>query len=139
MKKLLLAGLVLAIAGGGIAYYMWNKPHQNIAKTKPAHTLAAASLVEAYQADEAAANDRFLGQVIEVSGEITKVSVNADGSSQIMLKSNDLIASVTGNLQESETAQVEKLKAGDQVTIKGECTGMLMDVVLERCVISNKE
>lgn len=139
MKKILLAGLVLAVAGIGIGYYMWNKPHQNIAKTKPAHTLAATSLVDAYQADEAAANDKFLGQVIEVSGEVTKVSMNADGTSQVMLKSNDLLASVTGNLQESEASYVESLKAGDQVTIKGECTGMLMDVILERCVISNKE
>ena len=35
-----------------------------------------------------------------------------------------------------DTSGTENIKAGDSVTIKGVCTGVLMDVVLVRCVLA---
>jgi hypothetical protein len=37
--------------------------------------------------------------------------------------------------EEYKTFLSRKLKKGDTVTIKGICTGRIMDIVLDRCVI----
>ncbi|MDX1408520.1 MAG: hypothetical protein R3330_10315 [Saprospiraceae bacterium] len=135
MKSVIRIVLVLAAIGVGVGIYMWNKPHRNIAKTKPAQTVTASNLVKSYQDDEEAANARFLGQVVQVSGIVRQIQPGDDGTTQILLSSDDLMTSVSCNLQEDQTAGAEGLRSGDQVTINGECTGILMDVVLERCVI----
>lgn len=139
MKKLLLAGLLLLVAGVGIGYYMWNKPHQDMTKAKPIHEVAADALVGEFQADETASNTKYLGKVIQVNGVVREASMNEDGSAQILLESSDLLASVSCNLSAEHADQIAGLKAGDTVDIKGECTGVLMDVVMERCVIVTKD
>ena len=34
MKKVILAVLALALVGAGVGYYLWNKPHQDMAAAK---------------------------------------------------------------------------------------------------------
>ena len=133
MKKFLFAGLFLAVAGVCIGYYMWNKPHQNISKAKPAFEVTSDVIVQEFQDDEIAANTNYLGKIIQVSGQIRQLTSNEDGTAQILLTSQDLLSSVSCNLQEGE--DLTQLNVGDQVTIKGKCTGSLMDVILQRCVI----
>ncbi|MDX1477174.1 MAG: hypothetical protein R3301_05680 [Saprospiraceae bacterium] len=133
MKRLIRIALVLAAIGVGVGVYMWNKPHRNIAKAKPARTTTAAALVQTYQDDERAANAQYLGEIIQVSGTVRAVETSDDGTSQILLASDDLMASVSCNLQADQ--DVSGINPGDEVTVKGECTGILMDVVVERCVL----
>jgi hypothetical protein len=56
MKKLVLFGIVALVVGLGVAYYLWNKPHRDIASEDAAFALTADELFDAFEADETAAN-----------------------------------------------------------------------------------
>ena len=39
-------------------------------------------------------------------------------------------------LDEGQEAKIEGKAVGDQLTLKGQCTGKLMEVVLNKCVVA---
>ena len=124
---LLLPAVLLAVAIY-VWFFVWNKPALNIEKAK-AITIEASALFDEYSANEKAANAKYIDKVLEVSGEVTNVSKNAEGLTVIMLKTNDLMFGVNCTMEEKEV----ECKAGDTLTLKGICTGYLTDVVLIRC------
>jgi hypothetical protein len=136
MKKMILIGIsVLLILAAGYAYYLYQKPHQGIGDEKPAYVLSAASLVSEYDSDEKAANDKYLGKIVEVKGVISEKLKDEKGKYNITLMAADL-AGVGCEFDPSHQKHLQSLKEGQEVSIKGICTGVLMDVVLVDCVLS---
>lgn len=142
MKKALIIIGILAVAGGAFGYFcVYNKPHRNIAKTTPAYTLTATELTNAFSNDEAAANEKYLGKVLQVSGRIDQVVPGGEESIQIVLGTENPLATVSCNI-DAHREEILKMdpQAGRSLTVKGECTGSLMgQVVLERCVVLSIE
>jgi SAM-dependent MidA family methyltransferase len=136
MKKLLFILLFLAVAGGAIGYYLWNKPHASVTNQKADFVLTAPELLEDFQKDENAANARYLGKIVQVSGTILELVPGTGLQMQVVLETGDMMSRISCVLKEDHKAFLErKLEKGDPVTIKGFCTGIAMDVVLDRCVI----
>jgi hypothetical protein len=73
MKRFLLLALVLAVAGGGIGFYLWNKPPEGVAKKKPEFSMTPAELLAEYEASEESANARYLGKVLQLNGVIQEI------------------------------------------------------------------
>lgn len=136
MKRTLLFLVPLIVVAVLVAYFMYNKPHQNIQKASVDETISASALLDAYEKDETAANEQFLDKVIAVEGIVRDKSTNDDGQVQINLETGDPLASVTCTMDHlSEHEGLEAIQKGDKVTLKGICTGMLMDVIIDRCVL----
>jgi hypothetical protein len=136
MRRALIILLLLAIAGGGIAYYLWNKAPESAANKKADYTVTPGELLQAFQADEEAANAKYLGKVLEVKGTIAEIIPGEDLEMQVILDTGDIMSRVSCVMEEDyQTFLTRKLKAGDTVTLKGFCTGMAMDIVLDRCVV----
>lgn len=131
MKKVLIVLLVLALAGGGIAYYMWNKPHETVEDRK-ALAVDAPALAAAFAANEQQANKDYVSQVLDVTGEVSEVSTNQDGKTVIMLKSDDPLSGVQCTMRADNNIQV---KAGEKITVKGFCNAYTVVVVLSDCII----
>jgi hypothetical protein len=145
---ILLFFLVLSAWG----YYLYNKPHRSAAGATAAFIIDADSLFTQYQADENASNKKYLNKVIVVSG--TLAEIQQAGSSEIWILSAQPGTSSGGSVGTSpgggmpgspgggincqlfspEKAPSPRPKLGDRVTIKGRCTGFLMDVNLADCV-----
>jgi hypothetical protein len=133
-KKILIATLVAFLAAGLFAYYLYNKPHQSIADEKPAFNMEASALVAEYDQDEEKANAKYLGKIIEVRGVIAEKSIDKKGKYNITLQGADL-SGVGCEFESNAKNKVSKLSEGQEVKIKGICTGVLMDVVLVDCVL----
>lgn len=136
-KKLKIAVGILAaglLIGSGVAYFMWNKPQRDVADEKGIQ-LSAATLVKEYQADEKAANVKYLDKAIEVTGSITEVKTNQEGKTTVMLASEDAFTGVFCTLKEAATG----LAPGKYITLKGICSGMLSDVRIRDAIIMNKQ
>jgi hypothetical protein len=118
------------------AYHLYDKPHQSAADETVSLSIPADSLYRQYQADEHAADQKYMGKVIEVTGRISEIQHN--GASEIWILSTQQ----GGGGINCELFPGAKTgtppKAGDLVTVKGRCTGFLMDVNLADCVLSNK-
>ncbi len=126
-------GVVIALAAG---FYLFNKPHADIASQSPAATLSASDLFNEFSSDETVANQKYSGKVVEVNGEIHSIEEGSNGDMNILLMGASDMFGVSCNISKEEISQ--DLVIGQQVSIKGECSGMLSDVVLIRCVIVKK-
>ena len=135
-KKLIIAVLIIGIVGAFVAYKMYNKPHVNIAKTKSDLSLTANKILADFSSDENNANSIYLDKIVEVTGTISKIKVEKK-KGIIALKTNDDFGSVLAHLSTNATLKINDFKEGEVITIKGICTGYLMDVIVVKCEIIN--
>src|SRR5450755_4111229 len=119
------------MAGWGI--YKVFKPHTNVEGEQAVATLSAPNLYNEFQQAENMANKKWVGKIIEVSGSISSVSESGN------YVSINLQASANGGVNcsilKKDLNPDDKFNKGDSITIKGKCTGFLMDVNLVDCVV----
>lgn len=132
IKKLLIGFILLAIVGVAYGYYMYNKPVESLGNKDADVTITADQLIKDYEADENTANKKYLGKVVIVTGKITDI-IDEEGKKKINLETSNPIAAVICEMEANSKA--ENLKAGDNVKIKGMCSGYLSDVILVQSII----
>ncbi len=133
--------LLLAVGGVSAGYYLWNKPHRSVADAKSVE-VAAAVLHTAYLSDSATANKTYTDKVVEVSGQVSKVSVNQQKQVIVLLQTAQEGAFVNCTMEGADPGA----KEGAAIRLKGICSGynggdadlgLPGDVVLVRCYLSN--
>lgn len=132
MKKAILALLVIGVVGLAVGYYQWNKPKENMATSRAEVVLEAARLLTEYSTAEDAANARYLGKTIAVSGPV-KETVTEAGTVKVMLGTGQefgVYCTLDSLAQHPRTA----FPLGETITLKGKCDGYNLDVQLSRCV-----
>ncbi|MEZ5038925.1 MAG: hypothetical protein R2828_03510 [Saprospiraceae bacterium] len=134
MKKYLKYIVGLALIGIGLSTYMYYKPHKNINAAKIDINLSAEAVFTAFESDEATANEQYLDKIVAVSGTVKEVNKNDEGITTVTLDAGQDMFGVVCQLDQLTKHPRENFPVGEQVTFKGICTGMLMDVVLVRCV-----
>ncbi len=132
--KIVIALIVLFIAGAGIAYYMYNKPVASLERKKADVNVTADQILADYEADEKTANDKYLGKVVEVKGKVATIT-SEDGKHKVQLETSNPIALVICEMEDGK--DVTALKAGEDATIKGLCSGYLSDVILVQSTVVN--
>ncbi|MDZ4822640.1 MAG: hypothetical protein SH856_04210 [Flavobacteriales bacterium] len=129
MKKIIWILLALAIVGGAIGYYLWNKPHREAAGEKAVATLTADELLSQYEADETASNTKYIDKVVEVSGKVSVAETDAAGNAVVQLETSSPMGVVHCTYSPGEKSSA----AGTEITLKGICSGFLSDVQLTKC------
>lgn len=127
MKKLIWILVILMIGAVAAYFYVFHKPHRDVAGEEAAYVITDDELVQQYLDDEKAANSLYLDQVVAVKGEITEV----DGT-HIKL-SNGVYANL---LNDVETAS---LQTGEMVVLKGRVVGfdaLFEEVRLDQCKLA---
>lgn len=138
IKIFLIIALVGLVTGLSTVYYVFNKPHRDIAGETPSYTMQANSLFNDYNNNEEISNQKYANSVIQVSGTIAELSIT---DNQVSLVLNDEMEGVNCALDSStielNQLAINNLKVGDDITIKGKCDGfdMIMGVVLTQCFI----
>ncbi len=128
---LILIGMLIAYIG----YKLYTKPHQDIEQLKPDLTATADQILADYQ-DEQQGNTKYLGKIVEVSGTILELNTGQNNTHQIVLDTGDMMARVSCELDYLvDHPKLANYKIGDQIRLKGLGAGMVMDIVLDRCVI----
>ena len=135
MKKIALTALVILIVLAGVGYWMWNKPHEDIAGAKAELSIQSDQLLKEFETNEQAANTKFVGKLIQVSGKIFQIDNTADGSVNILLESENPMSTVLCQLDPLQKQDHAGLAVGQAITLKGKCSGFTTDVVLDRCHI----
>jgi len=132
LKKIILVLLSLAAIGGGVGYYMWNKPLESMASQKADLGIPATTLYTEYNADENAANTKYLGKIVSVSGKV-KSSRTVESAVKVEIEAGDgvVLCELDVNTKHPRT----EFTAGEAITLKGECAGLDIDgtVMLSRC------
>lgn len=139
MKKIWITLLVvvamvaLSLLGGYL--YVRYMPEKSISKQAPDFSMTATELAGEFDADPAASNNKFIDRVIEVTGVVSEISTDQNNAIVFILREKETPTGVLCTLNEKFTPKAERYKVGDTVVLKGICTGMLFEVVLNRCII----
>lgn len=134
-KTFFFAGLLLClIVGGGWGYYWYQKPRTALTNIKADYTISATALYDAFQQNEQQANQKYLDKVIAVTGTVDKVQVS-DSTMNIQLLSGNEMGGINCSLSIRANKKNAIPAKGQQIQVKGKCTGFLMDVNLVDAVI----
>lgn len=122
MKVLLTVAAIGLIAGLLMVYWIFNKPHRDVAKEKGI-ALSAQQVYDAFRTNEASANSQYLDKAIELTGTVADVSTNQEGQKVVNFSTNDPLVMINCTFK----TDPGNLKAGDTITFKGICTGYIPD------------
>lgn len=136
LKKLLLAGILLLVIGGGIAWYIFTDKFEDTAGAKAAYTVNALDLINEFKKNDSASNKKYAEQIITVNGRITSVEA-ADTTLNLKI-TNPEGSYIIFAFQQKDLAAVKKVKEGDSVSIKGSCSGGSYSEILETEYITFK-
>lgn len=131
---MLFVGLTLAAVAGGYALLEYSRGVKGADDLKVAATVNAEQLLGEFNADEATAMAKYVGtteQAVQVTGTIRSMGPTGDGKVTVVLETGDVLAGIACEFAEADVPV--DWRAGAAVTVKGICTGLLMDVVLVRC------
>lgn len=133
IKASVLVLILIIIISAATGLYLFYKKHPDITKTKPDFKITATELQKEFDTDEHAASQKFSNKVLEVTGIISSINASAGNNINITLKTGNDMSSVICTLPSNP--EISALKPGDSATIRGECSGFLMDVLLNNCAI----
>lgn len=136
-KKWLWRGLiVLLLAGGGTAWYLFTATYGDTAAEKSAYTLSAHALITEFLANDSAANKKYAEQIITVTGRVSAIDP-ADTTINIKME-HPGGSYISFAFQQQDMAAVKTLKNGDSVSIKGSCNGGNYSSILDAEYITFK-
>lgn len=142
MKGKLFKILIIICVGLAVvlmfALKQYNEPLRDIRNSKPLVILSADQLIDDFQKDEQEATIKYSEKILQIDGNFFGVST-LDGNTVITLKNNESNSSVICHMLSEENLKALKLKKGQDISIKGNCTGFLLDVMMVRCVLIESE
>jgi hypothetical protein len=143
-KTVLFSILGILLIASVIGYKMYNKKHFSVENATPVAEISATALHKTFSSDTTLANTKFIGdevnqKVIQVTGEVSEIKKDQQGSTIILLKTGTDGAYINCTLE----LKPDSMAIGKNTTIKGMCTGYNYDaemgipgdVILTRCFI----
>jgi hypothetical protein len=125
---------LLFFIGATLVIQKWNGGESAaVAVRDPA--LDATDLYQEYETDQLAADRKYKGKVVLISGAVKYVDRDVVGTLFLTLRGNDLLGSVQCYFGDDYAAKLAHLRPGDIVEIQGRCTGLVINVLLKECSI----
>ena len=137
MLKKIVRVLIAIIAIAMIAYIVVLKwPKATVGSKAVEVEVSAQKVYNDYTKNENAAQTKYFGKVILVSGIIDEKYSDEDGAPVVILRegNNDPAAVVT--LESNQASKLKEYGEGDAIKIKAQCSGMLIEVTFSKGVIS---
>ena len=103
-----------------------------------ATAIDAETLHAEYKANEVAADKKYKGKVLEVTGTVKEIKKDVFNHPCVLmeLNQNQFMSSVDCRFPDTAQAQLGNLRKGDQITVRGRCEGMLISAVqLKDCIL----
>jgi hypothetical protein len=135
IRNLLLFVIILAVIGGLIGLYMYNKKNPDLSKVKADYVLQVSQLVNEFNQDETSASAKYIDKIVEVTGPVASIETTSDSTMNVTLADNNQMSGVICTFHGITNPASIEVKEGEIITVRGVCSGMLMDVLLNDCVI----
>lgn len=129
---IVLAAFLLGLTGVYIGVYEFYRAPADVSGLRPDFTITAQELQKQFENDETAASSKYINKIVEVTGIVSSVTEVGPNQKNIALKTGTDMSSVICTVKTDPAAGI---KEGDEIRIRGECSGYLMDVLLNNCVI----
>ena len=140
-KRILLAVLLIVIAGTIYIYQEYNRSNVNIAHAESLFKVSANELIMAFSGDDSVASKTYVGKIISVAGMVKNIDKDDRGHFTLSLGDTSSTSSVRCSVDSMYSSRAASIKRGMDVVVKGNCTGynedelLGLDVIMNRCVI----
>jgi len=140
-KIIFFSSLVVLLAAVSTGFYLFNKGPVDVENSRGI-AVSSSTLYESFIKDSTQANKKYTGSVVNVTGEISKVSLNSKQQKVVLLKTGMDGGYVNCTLE----GPSDNINTSGTIHIKGICSGIgeadadlgiLGDVYLTRCFLSN--
>jgi hypothetical protein len=109
---------------------------RRITIVQPLAKLSAADLWNDYQKDNAAANRRYFGEAVEVSGKVTGIETAAQGGAVVMFGQTETLGVRAVLLGDQEADVLKAAKVNERLTLRCFVEGRILEghVGLRSCI-----
>jgi hypothetical protein len=135
LKIILIVIFIIAVLLAGVYLYLRFMPEKSISNQKADFSLSATKLAEEYETNSTGSDRKFIDRIIEVTGVISEITIDQKNSVVFILSDKASSTGVLCTLNEKFHKKINRYKIGDTITVKGTCSGMLFEVVLNKCII----
>ena len=101
--------------------------------SNPSVTISASKLYKEYNENEIAADEKYKGKIIEVTGVIRDIGNDIMDNAYITLVGNEYFGDIQCYFNEKSV--VAKLSKGKRVTVIGSCSGLMINVQINNCIV----
>jgi len=141
LRRLLIAGLLVLIAGAGIFWYVQTRKYGDTKDIKADYEVVAHDFLKEFQADLDKANQKYTDKIITVSGMVSETEL-ADTTMNIKFIDTASGSYAIFAFQKQHLDETKKVKKGDTVSIKGSCSGGIFSrlrkvtsITFQRCTL----
>lgn len=142
MKYKIISGIVALIIIASGAYYYVNRKTQSLSATDSDFQIAAVKLLEEYSSNQKQADQKYLGKIILVNGNLKGIEKDDRGFLTFVLGDPVSMNSIRCSMDTAVVINEASYPSGTVVSLKGECTGfnaddlgLGADIVLNRSII----
>jgi tRNA_anti-like len=96
------------------------------------YTVIANKLYSEYDRNEVAADEKYKGKIIIVSGAIHDIGKDVMNNAYIVIGGKGFLDGVQCTFTKGEQSSVARLSKGQQVTVKGEVGGKMGNVLVNK-------
>ena len=101
--------------------------------SNPSVTISASKLYKEYNENEIAADEKYKGKIIEVTGVIRDIRNDIMDNAYITLVGNEYFGDIQCYFNEKSV--VAKLSKGKRITVIGSCSGLMINVQINNCIV----
>ena len=106
-----------------------------IASETPAIEVSAKQLYADYEANGVAADEKYKGKVLRVTGRVNSIDRDIMDEIYVTLQGDEYFGDVQCFFAESHVKEAVQLSKGQTISVKGKCDGKMMNVLLRGCTI----
>ncbi len=138
LKRILLAALVVLLAGGALAWYIFNMKFDDTKTVKADYTVGAPEFLNEFKQGDSTASKKYKDKIIVVNGRVSETETAADSSINIKMTDTLTGSYIIFSFQDQSLDEAKKLKTGDSVSIKGSFSDGVYSDILEVMMINFK-
>lgn len=101
--------------------------------SNPSVTISASKLYKEYNENEIAADEKYKGKIIEVTGVIRDIGNDIMDNAYVTLVGNEYFGDIQCYFNEKSV--VAKLSKGKRITVIGSCSGLMINVQINNCIV----
>lgn len=138
--KFFIVIIILGIAGsqmGSSAKSEVTESSSNTEVQTPTVKVTALQMVSDYKANEVSADAKYKGKTVEISGTVSTIGKDIMDTPYISLKTSeyDIINQVQCMFGKGDEAELANVSKGDSISLKGEVSGKLGNIIIRGCQI----
>ena len=97
----------------------------------PSYTLSADQLYREYESNEVAADEKYKGKIVIVSGKIQDIGKDIMDEPYIVIGGEGFLDGVQCSFAKSQESSIARLSKGQNVKVKGEVSGKMGNVQIK--------